>query len=246
MSGFESWKDGYRAELQRAISFSGQDVDFFTEVKARYLVELAERRVGRAAGLSALDVGCGVGETDRFLADRLGRLCGVDVVPQVLERAASENPSVDYRVYDGETLPFPDGSFDVSFAICVLHHVPVPARPRFVSEVARVTRPSGLVAIFEHNPNNPLTRLAVARCDWDDDALLLRTREVRDLLDRAGVKSLERRFITFFPVTSRHLEAAERRLGWLPVGAQYYLAGAPRPARGPRAGGVIGPVRPSA
>ena len=44
-----------------------------------------------------LDVGCGPGETDRFLDGRVGRLAGVDVASGMLERARSRNPSVEYR-----------------------------------------------------------------------------------------------------------------------------------------------------
>ena len=37
----------------------------------------------------------------------------------------------------------------------------------------RVVRPGGLLCIIEHNPFNPLTRLAVVRCEFDRDAVLL-------------------------------------------------------------------------
>ena len=60
-----------------------------------------------------------------------------------------------------------------SIAICVLHHVPMSNRFKLVNEMVRVARPQGIVAIFEHNPLNPLTRHAVNSCELDKDAILL-------------------------------------------------------------------------
>ena len=91
-------------------------------------------------------------------------LAGVDPSEAMIEAARKANPEADYRVADGTELPFEDGSFDLAFAVCVLHHVAPPDRPAFVAELARVTRPGGLTVVFEHNPLNPLTRLAVRRC----------------------------------------------------------------------------------
>ena len=39
-------------------------------------------------GLSGLDVGCGVGLTDRFLVGRVGELHGVDTAEEAVARAA--------------------------------------------------------------------------------------------------------------------------------------------------------------
>jgi len=65
---------------------------------------------------------------------------------------------------------------------------------------ARVTRSGGLIAIYEHNPFNPLTRVAVSRCEFDVGVELLRPGHTRRLLDAAEAPSIESRFITFFPI----------------------------------------------
>src|SRR5262249_59211928 len=105
----------------------------------------------------------------------------------MVERATERNPWAIYSAYDtGEPLPYDEGSFDVAFAICVFHHVPPLERPALTAEMARVTRPGGLVAIFEHNPWNPLTRKAVRDCPFDEDAVLLSRPNARRLLDGAG------------------------------------------------------------
>jgi SAM-dependent methyltransferase len=142
----------------------------------------------------------------------------------MIEAARTANPKVDYRVADGTQLPFEDGSFDLAFAVCVLHHVPPPDRPVFVAELARVTRPGGLAVVLEHNPLNPLTRLAVSRCEFDDDAILLGRRETRGRLRAVGLEPVEQRYIIFFPWRSAVLGRAERALAPVPLGAQYYVA----------------------
>jgi SAM-dependent methyltransferase len=220
-SEFDRFSDSYREAVEESISFSGADLDLFTRIKAEALLELSHR-VGRPDRLAFLDVGCGVGETDRFLGGRVERLAGVDVAPGMLKRARAVNPWAEYRDYaSGEPIPFADESFDVCFAICVLHHVPRDQRLALVGEMRRVCRRGGLVALFEHNPHNPLTRRAVSGCEFDRDAELLTRPTALQLLSAAGLQRPEGQYIVFFPRESRLLRRIERRLGWLPLGAQY-------------------------
>jgi len=222
---FDPYKHTYRDEVQRAIGFAGQDLDFFTELKARLLGELAEQALGPSGSLSVLDVGCGVGLTDAALGGRFASLQGVDVSEGAIEEAATTNPDVGYAAYDGRTLPFTDDTFDLSFAICVLHHVDRTARADFVREMRRVVRPGGVVVAIEHNPYNPLTRAAVSRCEFDDGVQLLRRSEVRGLFARAGLAPVASPYILLFPWRAEVFRRAERGLGWLPAGAQYLAAG---------------------
>jgi hypothetical protein len=109
-----------------------------------------------------------------------------------------------------------------------VHHVLPADRPGLAAELARVAAPGGLVVLFEHNPWNPLTRLAVSRCAFDDDAVLLGRGETRSLLAAAGLDPVEARYILFFPWSGELLRSIERRLGRLPLGAQHYSAAAKR------------------
>jgi SAM-dependent methyltransferase len=224
VSAFDSRADSYADAVQRSIAFSGQDHETFTLRKALHLLDLTRRRLGDPTRLAALDVGCGVGLTDRFLVERLGELHGVDTAGEAVARAAQANPGVRYQAYGGERLPYPDARFDVVFAICVAHHVPPPRRASFAAELGRVVRPGGLVALFEHNPYNPLTRLAVSRCAFDEDAVLLTRRSTRGLLKRTGLQPVESRYVIFLPFHRARSAALERRLSRLPLGAQYYVA----------------------
>ena len=221
---YDRHRDTYTRDLDRAVSFAGRDHTFFTRAKAEELVGLVRRHAGNPRALDAVDVGCGVGLTNRYLAGTFATLTGVDVTPGVLESAAETNPWARYVRSDGERLPFDDDSFDVSFSICVVQVVDPARRAGFVRELARVTRPGGLVVVFEHNPLNPLTRMVVRRCAYGEDARMLRERELARLLDGAGVDTVERGYILLFPTRHPAAVALERRLRTLPLGSQYYRA----------------------
>lgn len=86
---------------------------------------------------SILDVGAGDGRVGRALADALGAdVSGVDVHVQ----PASAVPVV---TYDGRSLPFPDGAFEVCVLADVLHHADDPTA--LLRESLRVARRAVLV-----------------------------------------------------------------------------------------------------
>lgn len=221
---FDRYEASYSDAVNRSISFAGTDVDFFARLKTDDLLAVAARRLGSLQEVEALDFGCGTGIADTLLSGHFGRLHGVDVSSGLINAARAANPDVEYKHYDGEILPYEADSFDLAFAICVLHHVDPPARRSVVHELARVVRPGGLVAIYEHNPLNPLTRVAVSRCEFDEGVELLRLTETKRLLADAGLAPVEARFIAFFPWPGGALRAAERHLGRLPLGGQYVVA----------------------
>lgn len=229
MPDFDRHARSYRDEVEHAIGFARQDLGFFTAAKAAEILRLVERRIGDPSALTALDVGCGSGETDRELVGSFARLYGVDTSPEMIEAAAAANPTVQYQFYDGTTLPFDDETFELAFAVSVLHHVPPPSWSGLVRELRRVTKPHGLVVVIEHNPYNPMTRLAVFRCAFDHDATLLRLAEVEQLFDQNELDISDSRYIMFFPWRGRRLRSLESRLWRFPLGAQYVVGGRPRP-----------------
>jgi SAM-dependent methyltransferase len=224
---YDRYRGQYSEDLDRAVSFSGTSHDFFTRAKADELVRVAREHLGEPGQVDALDVGCGIGLTDRHLAGRFLSLTGTDVSPGVLQTASRENPGVRYELAERDRLPFGEDAFDLTFAVCVVQVVPTPERPRFVAELVRVTRPGGLVVVFEHNPYNPLTRLVVRRCSFGDDARMLGMAEAERLLQENGVTPVDRGFLLIFPTRRSRVVTVERALRHLPLGAQYYLAGRP-------------------
>jgi SAM-dependent methyltransferase len=168
-----------------------------------------------------LDVGCGVGELHPLLCGMFGRMCGADISGASIAEARIRNPKVQYDAYVGETLPYDSATFDLSIAICVLHHVQPPQWVGFVREMRRVVRPGGLVCLIEHNPLNPLTRLAVARCEFDHDAVLLRAGRARALMAAAGLHDIRSHYFLLLPSAAALARRVEHALRRIPLGAQY-------------------------
>jgi SAM-dependent methyltransferase len=222
---FDDYVETYRAEIEDSIGFIGQDVDFFLEIKAEMLLRIAEKKLGPLDKVKVLDIGSGIGLVDKFLKGRIPGLHGVDVEEGVVQKAKINNPEVNYQKYDGERLPFDDNTFDMCFAINVMHHVPPALWENFSREMNRVLKPGGIAAVFEHNPLNPLTRIAVARCEFDRDAVLLKHSKLISLFRGAGFEEAEDAYIVFFPFKAKFFRGIEKALGWLPLGAQHYVTG---------------------
>jgi ubiquinone/menaquinone biosynthesis C-methylase UbiE len=101
-----------------------------------------------AAGGDVLEVGCGTG----LILERLQRVAksaqGIDLSPGMLAKA--ERRGLQVRQGSVLSLPYADGSFDVCCAFKVLAHVePI---ERALAEMARVTRPEGVVVAEFYNP----------------------------------------------------------------------------------------------
>jgi len=221
---FDQYRDNYETEINQAISFSGRNVDFYTQAKAEIFAELMARSFPDTDSLRVLDIGCGPASIHPMIASSLGRLTGVDVAESQLVRAMTANPDNGYAAYDGARLPFADNTFDVTFTICVMHHVPPSQWPDFVGEMFRVTTPGGMVVIFEHNPYNVLTRIVVNRCEFDKDAVLLASSRVMGLLAEAGFVDAFKGFFLVSPFKAKLFRMLDRGLRRLPLGAQYYVA----------------------
>jgi len=85
----------------------------------------------------------------------------------------------------------------------------------------RILRPGGIACIIEHNPFNPMTRLAVLRCPFDADAVLIRPGAAERLLRSQGFSDIAREHFLLFPFEHPALRTIERHLSKLPFGAQY-------------------------
>lgn len=222
---FDDYIDNYKHKIQDSINFIGQDVDFFIDIKAHILLNLAAKYLGNTRDIDALDIGSGIGLIDKIIAPHFRSFRGVDVENGVIESAREYNPRVEYKLYDGKKLPFENDSFHLTFAINVIHHVPVDRWRNFVIEMQRILRPGGLAVIIEHNATNPLTRKVVGNCEFDRDAVLLNHKNIIDLFVSSALKIVDDRYIIFFPFKGRLFRWLEKSLKWLPLGAQQYVAG---------------------
>jgi SAM-dependent methyltransferase len=118
-----------------------------------------------------------------------------------------------------------DGAFDAAVTVTVVHHVPPAQWSAFLGEMSRVVRPGGVVAVFEHNPYNPLTLCVVRTCPLDRNAVLLSSWRLCGLLRAIGLQDVQSRYILSTPFEWRLFRLFDKAIGWLPLGAQYYATG---------------------
>jgi ubiquinone/menaquinone biosynthesis C-methylase UbiE len=98
-----------------------------------------------------LDAGCGTGRFATALADTgLARVWGVDASPEMLAVARAKTRRAGFKLGRLEELPFRDGWFDAAVAWLVVHLV---ERPAAFSELRRVLRPGGRLAIVSFDPS---------------------------------------------------------------------------------------------
>jgi len=146
-------------ERQQAAWSSGD----YHAVAAR-IVLVAEHLCDTAdlhAGSRVLDVATGSGNA-AIAAARLGcEVVGVDYVPSLLERArersAAEGFEIEFLEGDTEALPFPDASFDA--VTSVFGSMFAPDHDRAASELLRVTRPGGSIALASWTPDGFIGQL---------------------------------------------------------------------------------------
>jgi ubiquinone/menaquinone biosynthesis C-methylase UbiE len=129
---------------------------------------------------------------------------------------------------EGERIPAEDGSFDVGFSACVFHHIAHEEHVKWLRELRRVTRAGGMLAVFEHNPLNPLTVRAVNTCAFDENARLIRAREMVERFRESGWREVKARYHVFFPHALAGLRGLEKWMGAVPLGGQYSVVGVKR------------------
>ncbi|MBL6991669.1 MAG: methyltransferase domain-containing protein [Bacteriovoracaceae bacterium] len=96
-----------------------------------------------------LDIGCGAGEIAAGLINRYARCVCLDLSEESLKLCKKNNPNTDIILGNALKLPFPDGSFDHTISIGVLHHTP--DCHKGLKEAARVTASGGTFIVFLYN-----------------------------------------------------------------------------------------------
>ncbi len=226
---FDKFADEYRSMHVRNIRYSGESPEYFAEYKVKDVAEVVNTDfVLPAVPPTILDFGGGIGTSVPYFRKYFptSQLTCLDVSRKSLALAEKRFPDMaDFVHFDGMTIPFEDNSFDIVFAACVFHHIDHAAHVGLLYEIQRVLNQSGIVFIFEHNPLNPLTVHAVNTCPFDENAHLILGRQMQRSLGRAGFGNIDICYRIFFPKSLAWLRWLEKYLGWIPLGAQYYVFG---------------------
>src|SRR2546423_3927308 len=182
----------------------------------------------------ALDVGTGAGTLALALAPLVQEVVGIDIVPELLERARASAPAnVTFVEGDATSIPFESASFDLVCCRRTLHHI---ARPELVvAQLARVARPGGRVFVDDQiAPVDPLAALDLDRFERARDPSHTRTLPDIDfrhlfeanslVLVQAHFQSHRRELDYYLDLAGCEGDAREQARALSPGGAEAYVA----------------------
>jgi len=215
---FDDYTENYNQLLRDGTSFFSPSEEYF----AKYKVDLVRKQVHTPVR-KILEYGCGIGRNIPFLQQAFpdAAIMGSDISGASLEIARRDNTGAEFFREDEnvETTML----FDLIFVAGVFHHVPVLQRAEVAKALFNRLSPGGLLFVFEHNPFNPVTRRIVNNCPYDEDAVLVKPRELKTILCEAKFIVERKAYCLFVPPSLSSLAWIESRLGWLPLGGQYWM-----------------------
>ena len=122
---------------------------------------LVIERLAPAPGEHWLDLACGTGAVAELAAGAGADVTGIDLAPALIEtareRASELGLAIDYAVGDCEELELPDASVDAVASTCGMMFAP--DHTAAASELARVTRPGGRIALANWMPAGGAARM---------------------------------------------------------------------------------------
>ncbi|MDH6575274.1 class I SAM-dependent methyltransferase [Kitasatospora sp. MAP5-34] len=141
----------YESELARTREFfaaraAGWDTKY-PDDGPRYAAAITELVLG--AGQFVLDAGCGTGRALPYLRAAVGpdgTVLGLDLTPEMIRQATAHRTDAHLVTADVGHLPLRDSVLDAVFGAGLISHLPTP--PANLRELARATRPGGLLALF--------------------------------------------------------------------------------------------------
>ncbi len=223
---FDKFADEYYNIHNENLRISGEAPEFFAAYKIRD-VEAIFKHIG-VKDLRILDFGAGVGSSVPHFSKAFtgSHITCLDVSAKSIKAGHKRYKHLSSFVhFGGKVIPFQDRSFDLAFTACVFHHIDQAHHSSLIEELYRVLKYGGMVFIFEHNPMNPFTTYTVNRCPFDENAVLINPRKLHNLIKVSGFNKTLLRYRIFFPSFLRFFRPAEKYLTWLPLGAQYFVAG---------------------
>ena len=143
-----------------------------------------------------IDLGCGPGQTTRFLADNgVKDILGADLSPGMIEKAGELSPGLRFQTADMLKLDFADESFASVVAFyAIVHFTPVQLKIA-LGEIYRILKPGGQFLFSFHIGEDVIHRDEFFGEQVDIDFYFFKTENVLAMLKDAGfavVNAIER------------------------------------------------------
>lgn len=177
--------------------------DSYDRFMGRYSMPLAAHFIefaGVQPGWKVLDVGAGPGALTTPLVEMLGAesVVAADPSPPFVEANRERHPGVDVRLAGAEDMPFADDAFDAALAQLVVQFMDDPVRG--ITEMARVTKPGGVVAacVWDFGTGrSPLSAIWAAAIEaepsleGEGDRIGVKQGQLASVFEQAGLDAVE-------------------------------------------------------
>lgn len=109
-----------------------------------------------ATGKQVLDIACGEGYGAALLATRAARVTGIDIAPEVIEKAAGKYRLPNLRFITGSltAIPADTAGFDLITCFETIEHISAAEQEMAFSELKRVLKPEGLLIMSSPDKKN--------------------------------------------------------------------------------------------
>jgi SAM-dependent methyltransferase len=136
-----------------------------------------------------IDLGCGPGQTTRFLADfGIQNILGTDLSAGMVAKAAMLNPDLKFRAADMLNLDFGDGRFGSVVAFYAIVHFNTEDLTKAFNEIYRVLISGGQFLFSFHIGEDLIHRNEFFGKKVDVDFYFFKTEDILELLKRTGFK----------------------------------------------------------
>lgn len=98
---------------------------------------------------SALEIGCGMGEFSRRLAETSERVLALDLSPEMIRIARARSASlrnIEFEIADAMLFDLPAAGFDCVASIATLHHLPL---REILLKMKAALRPGGVLLVLD-------------------------------------------------------------------------------------------------
>jgi len=221
---FDFYSKNYNERVNNAIRQTGYDVESLVSAKLYKLQSLFPTLSEKPFRL--LDFGCGVGNLYGQVSDFLPTAIytGVDSSKDSILKARSRyHRDSDFQKYDSKE--WETYRYDLIFSAGVFHHIPHAEHAKLINKLSSLLNKGGRLVIWEHNPLNPITQKIVKDCPFDEDAVLVPSKDLKNHFTQVPLSNVRVIYTSFFPKFLSALNFMDPHLGWLPLGGQYLVTG---------------------
>ena len=217
---FDEYADDYEQLLKDQLKFFNEDRSYFSKYKIDLVKKECIKNLIKPKKI--LEFGCGIGLNIPFIEKGFpdSKIYVSDISNKSLKYVNKKYKKVKV-LNDNDIEKY---KYDFIFVAGVIHHIHPKLRNDVIKRLLFILKPEGSLFVFEHNPYNPVTRHMVNTCPFDEDAVLIKMKDMKsDFLKNSAFKVKSSGYCLYFPERFKFMNGLENILKYIPLGGQYYV-----------------------